>query len=287
MIWSDGRILQDDELKVSVLDRTFEHGLGLFETLRTWNGVAPLLDRHLERLDRSSIRLGVPIQTVPLPDAAAVASLVKASGLGGEVMLRITLTGGTPDGRATLWMAAKPLPEPVGPGGATVGQAAWWRPIESCDPLAQHKSLNYLVRRMAYDWARVHGFDEVLAISSDWQHVWEGSRTNVFVVRSSRLITPPIKEFLLIGIMRSLVLYELAKGIGVETEETMPITLSSLMGADEVFLTNSVRGIIPVGRIRLVDRKLGRREWPAPGPITRRLMDAADAWFRTRSQPPR
>ena len=50
MIWVGGRIVPDDALTVSVLDRTFEHGLGLFETLRTWGGRAVLLDRHLARL---------------------------------------------------------------------------------------------------------------------------------------------------------------------------------------------------------------------------------------------
>ena len=54
MIWVGGRIVPDDALTVSVRDRTFEHGLGLFETLRTWGGRATLLDRHKSRMLRSA-----------------------------------------------------------------------------------------------------------------------------------------------------------------------------------------------------------------------------------------
>ncbi len=78
MIWVAGRIVPDDELKVSVLDRTFEHGLGLFETLRTWNGRAVLLGRHLARLSRSAEELGLPLDPAALPDAGAVADLLRA-----------------------------------------------------------------------------------------------------------------------------------------------------------------------------------------------------------------
>ena len=61
MIWVHGEIVPDDALGISVLDRTFEHGLGLFETFRTWNGHATLLDRHLDRLTRSAHELGLPL----------------------------------------------------------------------------------------------------------------------------------------------------------------------------------------------------------------------------------
>src|SRR5947209_19031845 len=94
MIWVGGRVVPDDALTVSVLDRTFEHGLGLFETLRTWNGRAPLLERHLARMDRSARTLGLPIDSVRLPDGDAVAALREAEGIVGDVALRVTLSGG-------------------------------------------------------------------------------------------------------------------------------------------------------------------------------------------------
>ena len=69
MIWVRGRIVPDDALAISVLDRTFEHGLGLFETLRTWSGQPTLLPRHLDRLTRSAAELGLPHDREALPDA--------------------------------------------------------------------------------------------------------------------------------------------------------------------------------------------------------------------------
>ncbi len=75
MIWVGGAVVPDDALRISVTDRTFEHGLGLFETLRTWNGHAPLLDRHLARMTGSARALGLPLDPDALPDAGAVAAL--------------------------------------------------------------------------------------------------------------------------------------------------------------------------------------------------------------------
>ncbi len=77
LIWVHGEIVPDDALRISVMDRTFEHGLGLFETFRTWNGHATLLDRHLERLLRSARELGLPLESSQLPDSAAVFELIE------------------------------------------------------------------------------------------------------------------------------------------------------------------------------------------------------------------
>ena len=98
MLWARGELVRDDALMVSVLDRTFEHGLGLFETLRTWNGHPTLLDRHLERLKASAFELGLPLEPGQLPDRGAVASLIAANRdvvpVGHDARLRITLSGG-------------------------------------------------------------------------------------------------------------------------------------------------------------------------------------------------
>src|SRR3954467_8865513 len=94
MIWVHGQVVADEALTISALDRTFEHGLGLFETFRTWNGHPTLLGRHLERLRRSARELGLPLDPAQLPDEGAVANLLRAEGGAGDVMLRITMSGG-------------------------------------------------------------------------------------------------------------------------------------------------------------------------------------------------
>jgi branched-subunit amino acid aminotransferase/4-amino-4-deoxychorismate lyase len=295
MIWAEGRIIADDVLKVSALDRTFEHGLGLFETLRTWNGRAPLLDRHLSRMARSARALGVPIDSVRLPDADEVAELVEASRLGGNVLLRITLTGGRSEsGGAVLWVRAAPLPPPTRRGGARVTVGDWV--VNAGDPMTRHKTLNYWSRRIAHESARRCGFDEVLSLGSHLGPdgtvlgaggtVWEGNRTNLFAVKNRSLFTPTTKGPIVPGVMRQLVL-DRAVDLAFETVgDGGSLTLRHLRAADEVFLTNSVRGLIPVARV-MATGSLGGwvADWEAPGPWTQRLSILVYDWLRGGGQP--
>ena len=282
MIWVDGKVVADDALKVSVLDRTFEHGLGLFETLRTWNGRAPLLDRHLARLADSSRVLGIPLNSVLLPDQEAVEKLLDAEGIGGDVVLRISLTGGRdPISGSILFMRARPLPNEMRHGGAIV-ECGTWR-VARGDPLARHKSLNYWTRRHAYESALAMGFDETLSafdgFSSDLC-VFEGSRTNLFALIQGRLTTPDLDSPIVPGIMRGLVI-ELARELGIEVSES--VFLGGLMFglAEEVFLTNSVRGIITVNKVIRVE-PFHVFEWTAPGPLTQRLSILVSDWLQSR-----
>lgn len=286
MIWVRGAIVADDELTISVLDSTFEHGLGLFETFRTWSGHATLLPRHLDRMTHAAAALGLPLDPAELPDAAAVAALLRADGRAGDAVLRITMSGGTPEGgRSVVWMRSAPLPTPV-EGGYRLGRP--WG-AEYGDEMAAYKSLNYWRRRRAYEQARAEGFDEILVLTDDLQ-VREGSRTNVFVVKDGVVLTPvqsrglvdhhhseaigrqSIERPIVPGIMRGLIL-ERARCLGIEVRE-VNLSETALRRADEVFLTNSVRGIIPV-------RSWLERQYPAPGPLTRRLWDDARAWLES------
>lgn len=276
MIWSRGEVLPDEALAIPATDRTFEHGLGLFETLRTWNGRPVLLGRHLARLAASAAALGIPIGRDALPDADAVGLLVGATRE--DVLVRITLSGGTSaEGGSTLWMRASPLPPPSWSGSARV--ALGRGPMaQSSGALHRHKTLNYLARRMAYEEARGLGFDEVLLNSGG--HPVEGSRTNLFCVVGGRLATPSAETCCLVpGIMRGLVL-DLARGLGPVAETAEPLTERTLLLADEVFLTNAIRGIIPVRSV--VDPGLSQDPPPikeAPGPWTRRLQESLESWL--------
>lgn len=270
MIWVDGRIVPDQSLTVSVLDRTFEHGLGLFETSRTWQGRARLLERHLARLGKSANELGLPLETSALPDHAAVARLLEANGQGGDAALRLTLTGGVSDAAgSTLWMRSAPLPPPMITGpGAIVDFGSWW--VDPHDPLLRHKTLNYWRRRSAYQDARDRGFDEILSVSAG-PNLWEGSRTNVFLVVGNELVTPSLDGPIVPGIMRELVL-KLAGSGSLKTREVTNLEPNDLQAASEVFLTNSVRGMIPVARI-------GDLAWDVPGPRTIRLKTLLSQWL--------
>jgi branched-subunit amino acid aminotransferase/4-amino-4-deoxychorismate lyase len=247
MIWHEGRIILSEDLEVSIDDRVFEHGLGLFETLRTWAGRAPLLPRHLDRLRASALTLDINLSKVRLPDRDAVTGLVNAAELGGDVLLRLTLTAGSGRGLPPVcWLVAKPLP---GPEPTPLSARVHRFPGEPDDVVHRHKMLNYWGRRMAYEFARKSESDEALFFTRDGL-LCEGSRNNVLVVPAGRprvITTPPLSFPILPGIMRRVAL-DFAASRGYAIEETS-VDLKELFDAEAVFLTNSVRGVRPVGRI--------------------------------------
>ncbi len=273
MIWVHGEIIADDALRISVLDRTFEHGLGLFETFRTWNGHATLLHRHLERLSRSAVALGLPLESSQLPDAAAVFQLIEANRPlltdAEDVRLRLTLSGGvatTPLSNSVLWMTAGRLPPPIPEPGVVITQ---YIQVNADDELSRHKTLNYWRKRISHAQALENGSHEVICVTPE-RAICEATRANVFLVKGDRLSTPGLDGPLLPGIMRKLVL-ERASRIGIEFEEGS-LSIERLFSVDEAFLTSSLRGIVPIAR--LMDHELS-----APGPVTRQLQDELSAWL--------
>jgi branched-subunit amino acid aminotransferase/4-amino-4-deoxychorismate lyase len=280
MIWAAGRVIPDDALRVSVLDRTFEHGLGLFETFRTWNGHPTLLNRHLERLQRSARELNLPLDPSQLPDSRAVLELRQASSVppGQDIRLRITLSGGLvtaigardrdPGRSSVLWMTAGPLPPPLPRPGAVVTRSLRVSPD---DPLAKHKTLNYWRRRIAYSQALEEGSDDVLCLTPDGL-ICEATRFNVFLVDGQRLLTPGVSGPLLPGIMRRVVI-ERAANLGIPIVEG-PLPQEEIARAGEAFLTSSVRGMLPVARFLDVDLTV-------PGPVTTRLWIDIVSWLES------
>lgn len=272
MIWYRGEIVPDDSLRVSALDRTFEHGLGLFETLRTWNGQPTLLSLHLERMQRSARELGLTVDPAQLPNAGAVFRLIEASRasstVGQNVRLRLTLTGGcvtTVASSSTVWMTAGPLP-PTRESGVIITETA---KVTADDHLARHKTLNYWRKRIVQAQTVANGSDDVLFLTPD-QLICETCRANIFLIEGRRLYTPGLDGPLLPGIMRAVVLAK-ARHFGLEVVES-PLPLDRIRTADESFLTSSLRGMLPIAR--LLDREL-----PSPGPVTRQLWSDVSCWL--------
>lgn len=274
MIWTRGTIVADDALRISVQDRALEHGLGLFETLRTWRGRPALLPRHLDRLKRSARELRIPLDPRDLPGMDDVRALMAADGRDGDAMLRITLSGGVSETEgSTLWMTSKPLPPPPPDSGYRLGPTAPARP----DRLAGYKSLNYWPHRLSYEEARAAGFDECLLVGPG-DEVLEGSRTNLFFVVRGKLVTPPADGRIVPGVMRGLAI-ERARALGIVVEEACLNHADAWNHADEIFLTNAVRGIIPVGW-------WSGAVFPAPGEITERLHEGLTDWLESEGETP-
>ena len=102
------------------------------------------------------------------------------------------------------------------PAGSRGGDSGPGRPVR-VDMLAGHKTLNYWPNRIMYEDARGGGFDECVTISPDG-HLWEGSRSNLFVVMDGQILTPPCAGKVLPGIMRGLILERGAR-LGLDVRE--------------------------------------------------------------------
>ena len=246
----------------------FDHGLtvgdGVFETLKVVRDTPFAMRRHLARLRHSARGLSLD---VPLSDdelRVVMADVVAAGG--GEVgRLRITLTGGTAplgsgrdDVRPTLIVAGAPL-EPW-PATTAVVTVPWPRNEQAAT--AGLKTTSYADNVVALAQAHQAGATEAI-LPNTTGALCEGTGTNVFVVVSGLLVTPPLSSGCLAGVTRALV----CELTGAE-ERAAPIEV--LRDAEEVFLTSSTRDIHPVHQVD--DRPL-----PAPGPLTKKTMAAFEA----------
>lgn len=249
-----------DADRVSVSDRGFTYGDGLFETVRVVHGRAPLWPRHAGRLARGCERL-----RIPAPDMTAVLGEVLrlCAGLD-DAVARITLTRGAgargyappPAPRPTLAVTVSPLTlDPsAGRDGVAVRLCATRLAVQ---PLfAGMKHLNRLEQVMARGEWDDPAIAEGLMLDTDG-HLVSATAANLFAVFDGRLATPPVDRCGVAGVAR-------AEVMDVRDVEQVRLNPDRLMAADEVFLTSAVRGILPV-------RVFATRSWQ-PGPVTRALQ---------------
>ncbi len=273
MVWlgdaAVGSVVPEAEALISVFDHGVTVGDGVFETVKVEQGHPFALTRHLARLHRSCDAIGLPAPETSFLRAAVQETLrANAAILGGAARLRITVTAGPgPLGSdrtasdVSVIIAISPQ-APWGPT-ASVVTVPWTR--NESGVLAGVKSTSYAENVLALRFARGHGADEGVFLNTR-ADVCEGSSTNVFVVRGSAIMTPPLTSGCLAGVTRELVI----EWCGA-TEKSM--TEDEVLNADEVFLTSSTRDI------HLVTR-WGQREWPTPGPRTLQALNT----FRERAQ---
>jgi branched-chain amino acid aminotransferase len=259
---------------LSARDRGFTLADGVFETMRVYDGAVFRLDRHLARLARALAALDIPVQP-ELRDW--VLNAVRQVG-GGHVSVRLTVTRGSDAGgvappvepRPTVIVAVNPLaefPAAVYDVGLTAHVASGRRNEHAMT--AGLKTLAYTDAVAAWIEARRAGADEAFFLDTEG-HCSEATSSNLFVWTGSTLVTPPISCGALPGITREAVL-ELASGIGLSSAERV-LELEELLGAEEAFLTSTLRGIAPL--VRVGGHPIGRGN---PGARTRRLTEVYEA----------
>ncbi len=268
LVHVNGRFVSPDEATLSAFDAAVQHGVGLFETMLAIGPEVRVhrLAEHLERLSHSARELDLleRFDTMALGDL--VIETVERSGLvaqGGRARVRLTVTGGDLNLREADAKKKAHLPGVV----IACHEATNYPPemfekgvpvvladgrVNPLDPLAGHKTIQYWQRLRELQNAHAKGASEALVFQVT-NHLAGGCVSNVFLVHDGVLLTPiahgeeergAIASPVLPGITRRAII-EHAREMGIGVDRRL-LTYDDLCSADEVFLTNSSWGVLPV-----------------------------------------
>jgi len=272
-VYIDGTIHDAGEARVSVFDRGFLYGDSIYEVMRTSGGRPVDLERHLERLHRSAAAIALlPPEQAEL--RRAIAAVLEAAE-NEEAYLRVIVTRGAGEIGLDTALATDPKtiiivrplqlpPAELYENGIKLKIVGVERTSpRAVDPHA--KSGNYLNNIMALHEARRAGAHEAMMCDAGGR-IAEGASSNVFAVRNGGVTTPALEIGLLAGITRRRVI-ELCRDAGIRVVEG-ELRAEDLRGADEVFITSSIRGVLAVSAVDETTLPAG-----APGPLTRRISE--------------
>ena len=285
-VWLNGVFLDEGAARIDPRDGGFLHAAGVFTTMRAANGRIFGLNAHLRRVRESCGAFSIPLPITDETLAGAAGELLRRNALD-DARLRLTVTRGRTavdplhgeTHRPTALLTCGPMtpyPAEFYERGMTVVLNAEHK-LNPYDARAGHKTLDYLPRLTALRSAARRGAGEAL-----WFDVHNrlqcGSVCNVFLVESGRVVTPPTNAELrdesvrrACGYGRGDVLPGVVRAWACERVPVgrAAVDVNRLLGADEVFLTNSVMGVMPVTRL---ERKVVGDG--GPGEVTRGLMGA-------------
>jgi branched-chain amino acid aminotransferase len=273
-VYVNGTISPADQAVIPVYDHGFVYGEGVYETLRTYNRVPFLFDRHVRRLRQSARHLALD---VPFDDMALlrwINETMAAAGLVDEAYIRVLLTRGV--GELTYDLAATPAPslviivKPLDEPSERMTREGI--AIALVDVLRNHpgsvnpiiKSNNLLNNALAMQAAYRRGGEEALMCNYRGE-LSECSQSNFFLVRGEVALTPKSQAGLLEGVTRAF-LFEVGREVGVDVRDET-LFPGDLDTADEAFITSTTRELSPV--VRIDDRVIGSGK---PGPVTLRLL---------------
>lgn len=268
----NGEVLPLDQVRVSVMDRSFLFGDGIYEVLRIFNGRPFLLAEHMDRLRRSlrELRIVADVDRIE----SRMHRLLAQSGVQEGVVYMQVSRGAAPTRSHPL-----PVPPPTpnelifvremprdpaahlradGATAITYPDLRWKR----CDI----KSINLLGNVLAAQAAEEAGCKEAILVTEDGA-ITEGSHTSVFGVLGGAVLTAPLEANVLPGITRNLVV-RLAAEVGVPTQEQL-LHRDRLPQLDELFITGTTIDILPVTRVD--GRPIGNGR---PGPVAAQLRSA-------------
>ena len=250
-VFLNDKLIDADKACISVTDSGFLYGAGLFETMRSQNGVVFALADHLDRLFFSARNLSInnPYEKEYITDA--VYEVLGANELV-DARLRLTFTSGPmveadQDRKPTLLITAtkfRPYPVEYYKNGVLVVLCPFRQ--NPNEPTCGHKTTSYYSRMIALNAAHQRRAAEALWFTTD-NRLAEGCVSNVFLVKDSVLYTPPIETPVLAGVARKTIC-RLALKNSIELIEK-DLTIDDVLSADEVFLTNVIMQVMPITRV--------------------------------------
>jgi len=267
IFYVNGEYLPAREATIPATDLAVLRGMGVFESLRTYGGIPFRLPEHLDRLRQSAAGLGLPVPWENEMLSQIIRTLIEKNNLS-AASIRIVVTGGEsvdffqPIGKPGLILMAlplKPYPPTLYQKGAKVAT------VQQERFLPEAKSINYLAGVVAMQRAKARDPEiiEVLYIDGDGL-ITEGITSNVFAFLNGVLVTPG--EKILMGVTRQVVLEVAHAEFEIQVRS---LSVSDIFQAEEVFITGSVKEILPVRQIN--DTLVGQG---VVGPQTKQLMEA-------------
>lgn len=245
----NGNFVKEDSAEISVNDLSILRGFGVFDFLRTYNGVPFYLEEHILRLKRSASLIGLELPYSPQQLKEIVTETLERNDHP-ESQIRIVATGGQSDDGITpgqlpslmvMVNEVKPMPTEWYQHGVKVVSC----PIDRFLPGA--KSINYIPAIVCQKEASAQQAIEAIYSDRDG-FLQEGTTSNIFVVKDKSLITPPVDR-ILPGVTRQVVINLMSKKYKIIER---PIHTDEIRLIDEAFITSSVKEIVPVVTINSI-----------------------------------
>lgn len=270
IVFLNGEFVDQQAAMVSVLDRGFLLGDGVYEVIPVFGSRPFRLKQHIDRLNNSLEQTRIPNPLSTQQWQQMLHTLIEKNG-SGDQSLYVQITRGAVSKRdhafpekpqPTVFAMANPTKEIAqselekGFSAITLDDIRWQR----CDIKSISLLANVLLRQQALD----NHSQEAILIRNGF--ALEGAASNVFMVASDQVITPPKDRQILPGITRDLIV-ELALNNNITLVER-PISESELRKADEIWLSSSVREIVPVTELDQTRVGTGK-----PGPLWHRIID--------------
>jgi branched-chain amino acid aminotransferase len=244
-VFLNREFVAEENAVVSVFDRSFRYGDGLFEGVLALNGKFFRWEQHWARLQNSARFFKLPLPHSPAEMETAAQELLRRNSLT-DAIVRLQISRGTgPRGYASTGRETPAIVISTHP--APSREPTTWKlviapiHVSSSDPLQGHKTGNRLVQVMAAMHAQESRADEALLVNTDG-HVCEGSTSNVFWLQKGVVCTPPLLPNVLPGVTRAAI-FDVCRELGLLCQEQL-IRAEELRHTDSVFVTLTSRGVV-------------------------------------------